>query len=353
MRSLLVLFGIIVSASAGRAANIEIRPLGTALPQLIVVYGELVQADAERFQTIAALAPKAVVAFAGPGGSIVAGTGIGEIIRLKNFDTVVLDGDQCASACALAWLGGARRYLAEGAKIGFHAAHDARSGDVSGIGNALVGAYLNKIGLPTQAIVYITAAAPNAMLWLNLSDAQAYGIDVELLPAQSTGQTATAEDENTTSPLQIEAIEFVMRHAAAQSAPAKISLASVQTHYADTVFYYGKYLDAAAVLKEYQTFIERWPQRQYGVRAETVEARCFPGSNVCNVTAIIDWVAVSQRRGKKSAGHSTWTLGLVRKNGVLVIASVNGTVLNRQITDLSAGTGAVDSDLAERAFGRR
>lgn len=149
----------ILSATA-RSASIDIRPMGPGLPDLIVVHGELIPADIERFKAVAEIPTRAVVAFAGPGGSVIAGTSIGEMIRLKNFGAIVLNGDECASACALAWLGGTRRYLGQGSKIGFHAAHSAGSGDVSGVGNAIVGAYLNKIGLPTQAIIYITSAPP-------------------------------------------------------------------------------------------------------------------------------------------------------------------------------------------------
>jgi hypothetical protein len=81
---------------------------------------------------------------------------IGESIRLKAFTTFVPENARCASACALAWLGGVQRYMAPGAQIGFHAAYNAKSGQETGVGNALVGAYLNKIGLPYEAVIYIS-----------------------------------------------------------------------------------------------------------------------------------------------------------------------------------------------------
>jgi hypothetical protein len=45
----------------------------------------------------------------------------------------------------------------------------------------VVGKYLAKIGLPYEAAIYITQAAPSEMMWLNMSDAAQRGIRVTLL----------------------------------------------------------------------------------------------------------------------------------------------------------------------------
>jgi hypothetical protein len=131
MRYALVLIIWLILSVRCDAANIDIHPIGSGRPDLISVVGEIFESDGARFRAVAERTSNAIVAFSGPGGSVVAGLVIGETIRLKNFVTVVLDDDACASACALAWLGGTRRLMGERAKIGFHAAHDARSGTVS------------------------------------------------------------------------------------------------------------------------------------------------------------------------------------------------------------------------------
>jgi hypothetical protein len=63
------------------------------------------------------------------------------------------------------------------ARIGFHAA--SMEGQETGLGNTLVGAYLNKIGLPYAAVIYITKASPDSMTWLSVADAEKSGIEVE------------------------------------------------------------------------------------------------------------------------------------------------------------------------------
>ena len=57
--------------------------------------------------------------------------------------------------------------MEDGSSIGFHVASVAATGNVSSVGNALVGAYLSKtLSLPLDAIVYITQAQPDATEWL-------------------------------------------------------------------------------------------------------------------------------------------------------------------------------------------
>ena len=123
---------------------------------------------------------RANVDFNSDGGDLRAGIAIGKSIRLKSFATTVLEGQRCASACALAWLGGSPRYMGRSALVGFHAAYIKKEGlpSESGVGNALVGSYLTQIGLSETAVVYITQAAPTEMTWLNLRNAKQIGIEV-------------------------------------------------------------------------------------------------------------------------------------------------------------------------------
>jgi hypothetical protein len=56
---------------------------------------------------------------------------------------------------------------------------------VTSAGNALVGAYLNEIGLPSDAVVYITTAAPDSIIWLSKFDAEKMGIEVSFFATPS------------------------------------------------------------------------------------------------------------------------------------------------------------------------
>ncbi|PVE21427.1 hypothetical protein DC522_26765 [Microvirga sp. KLBC 81] len=72
----------------------------------IVVEGTLEQGDEQRFDAAVQQYSKRAVLFQSEGGALSAGIRMGEIIRMKNLSPGVAPGTMCASACALAWLGG-------------------------------------------------------------------------------------------------------------------------------------------------------------------------------------------------------------------------------------------------------
>jgi hypothetical protein len=169
-------------ASSAFAATITIgRPDNESGMMIVAVGGDLEVSDGPQFKSKTSALSQAVVLLQSDGGSVLAGIEIGEAIRLKGFQTLVIG--RCASACALAWLGGTQRFMKAGAQIGFHAAYDSDSRRESGVANAIVGAYLNRIGLPYSAVIYITMATPTSMTWLDVSQAKRIGIDVALLSA--------------------------------------------------------------------------------------------------------------------------------------------------------------------------
>ena len=70
-----------------------------------------------------------VVRLNSPGGLVLEGMEVGRVIRDARLETLIVRGDICASACALAFLGGTRQYatgngvgrrLEFGAMLGFH-----------------------------------------------------------------------------------------------------------------------------------------------------------------------------------------------------------------------------------------
>jgi hypothetical protein len=287
---------LLAVASPASAATITVEiPSGTA-PPLVTVQGTLVLKDIEAFKFKVAKLTTAIVAFSSDGGNLLAGIRIGEVIRLKGFVTVVPSGARCASACATAWLGGAQRFVGDGALVGFHAAYrDGASGPTeSGAANAVLGAYLSSIGLSEIAIAYITTAAPNSMTWLTLQEAAKYGIDVRLLPNATASATAPTASPPSQSDIDAAALDrgqktwaFVVAANALWSAPLDNAAAAFAQVYADQVVYYGLTRSKSDVLADKQHFIERWPRRQYTLRAADAAVRC--DGDACSVTSLVDW----------------------------------------------------------------
>jgi hypothetical protein len=170
---------LVMVAATVQAATIDVEFPARDQIATVTVEGTLSADDAEKFQEKTSALPKAVVVLRSDGGNVLEAIKIGETIGRKGFFSLVAK--DCASACALAWLGGTQRFMAAGAQIGFHAAFNAQSGRETGVGNALIGAYLTRIGLPYEAVAYITIAPPNSMTWLTVAEAKQYGIELTLL----------------------------------------------------------------------------------------------------------------------------------------------------------------------------
>jgi hypothetical protein len=66
--------------------------------------------------------------------------------------------------------------IGDNGRIGFHAAYNGKTMQVSGPGNALIGAYLKELGLSDSAIIYITQRDPSEIQWLTVEDTGKFGL---------------------------------------------------------------------------------------------------------------------------------------------------------------------------------
>jgi hypothetical protein len=282
-------------------------------PDIIFVVGDLTTGDDRRFIDVALNSEKAIVAFQSPGGNLLAGIEIGKAICLKGFATFVPDTVQCSSACALAWLGGRVRYMSNRARVGFHAAFVNAGGQVavSSAGNALVGAYLNQLGLPASAIIYITDAPPEGIQWLSFADAQRYGIDVQLfnLPARSAAVQSRSASDSVASSQVASVTKEVYEYVSATNRSSDLALSYLEDKYPDQVNYYGKELPKTSVLSDKRAFFKKWPVREYSIRPTSMNVDCRTTSE-CKTEGIIDWEASGPILNSKGAFSFTllWAL---------------------------------------------
>lgn len=166
-----------LSAPAGAA---EIRaaasPSGGAAVELV---GLIEAGDDAKLAAVLAAGPRPrALRLSSLGGNVQAALALGEAVRRAGLATAVPARGVCASACGLVWLAGAPRALGQDAHVGLHAAYLRRNGVSveTGAANALIGAYLGRLGFDDRAIVYLTSAAPDEMTWILPEDRQRYGI---------------------------------------------------------------------------------------------------------------------------------------------------------------------------------
>lgn len=181
---LLIKSSIIVSLIAtGLNANCadisKVKGKGDKIDQ-IFIKGEITDEDAKTFKQIALATERAVVLFDSPGGLLMPAIEIGKAIKLKGFGTAVIDSN-CTSACAMAWIAGQPRMISKGASVGFHAAYteDASGRQVpNSVANALVGSYLNNLGLNEKVVAFVTSAGPDQVRWLNKKEAERMDLNI-------------------------------------------------------------------------------------------------------------------------------------------------------------------------------
>lgn len=109
------------------------------------------------------------------GGRVAEGLRLNKVIRDAGLNTYV--SDKCASACTLAFAGGVERWIAEYAKLGFHASAAPGFSSAEGVdGDEIQSAVLVRSGFD-KAFVDKALATPNADLWVpELAELQAAGV---------------------------------------------------------------------------------------------------------------------------------------------------------------------------------
>jgi hypothetical protein len=311
----LVLF---LALAEAKAATIDVKHLDDGTAQL-TIEGDLELGDIETFRRKTGPIPiaRATVEFRSKGGSLLAGIRVGAQIRAKKFATVVPDGTQCASACALAWLGGARRYVGEFSRVGFHSAYIVKgSGPTeSGPGNAILGAYLNQLGLSERAILYITHAAPTSMQWMSMEEAAEYGITVTrsppFHPTMSFNASGAAITEHPAGSPERRAIDFVLSLIGRWSGSNAEILPFLEGLYTDRVLYHGKSTPRQTVLLSKHRFANRWTERTYHVLPNSLSATCAKSSETCRVKGIMSWKLYDAKTKNTSRDVAKFEYGVV------------------------------------------
>jgi hypothetical protein len=276
--------------NSANAAKIDVSHLDDGA--LVLLQGDIELDDIAQFWAKAAPLSKATIAFRSDGGSLLAGIRIGALIRENGFTTLVPEGARCASACAVAWLGGHQRLMGNGSKVGFHAAFVLKGHRTveSGPGNAVLGAYLFQLGLSEDSIVYITEADPGSINWLSMEQAAQHGIDVSLAPEEtrSAALSSPVIDEQPQSNLERRATDFVLALASRWSSPNEEAFRSLDELYAETVRYHGRSVPRQDVVIQKQHFAERWPERSYTVRPDSISVTCANEAETCSVKGIMN-----------------------------------------------------------------
>jgi hypothetical protein len=125
-----VLFGCFLMTELTSAHAMDFQIIGSpqSEPIFVLAAGEILIGDDKKFEAITAGHEHVNVSLSSTGGNPVTAMLIGEMIRRHGFTTLVLKGNECYSACALAWLGARKRLMERGAIVGFHGVYQTNNG---------------------------------------------------------------------------------------------------------------------------------------------------------------------------------------------------------------------------------
>lgn len=113
-----------------------------------------------------------------PGGNLMEGEQIAEMIHAQQVAVAVPSGAMCASACFLLFAAAAHRIAAPDALIGVHSASDgqgAENGSTLAL-TTLFGRDLSGYGVPAQIIGELVTTGPGQITWLDVRELSAMGV---------------------------------------------------------------------------------------------------------------------------------------------------------------------------------
>ncbi|MGX7704101.1 hypothetical protein [Methylobacterium sp. Gmos1] len=107
------------------------------------------------------------------------------------------------------------------------------------------------------------------------------------------------------------------------------TLAAAPGFYGSQVVFHGRTMSVASLMSEKRRFVQRWPERRYRPRPDSLRTACNAGLAVCQVRATVDFSAASPDRGVRSQGTVDLELAVSLAGARPVIIAENSRVVRR------------------------
>ena len=182
----------IISCGAYPATAADLKSAALKDGRIVIsISGELSEGDTDGFKAIVKSANDAgkfvsSVRLNSPGGSLLEGVQLAEIVKFAKMATNVGQGAKCASACFLVFAAGETKFANYTAQIGVHGASDQSGQETTQSGAATVSMarIAKELGVPSAIIGRMVVTPPNEMVWLSPPDLQSMGTTMVGKPSQ-------------------------------------------------------------------------------------------------------------------------------------------------------------------------
>ncbi|MFS8049515.1 hypothetical protein [Rhizobium sp. BR 314] len=257
-----------------------------------------------------------------PGGDVQNGLLIADDVYMRGMSTVI----SSDSGCAYVFFAGRNR-IVQG-RLGVHQI----SGNV-GLGGAQLNISdildtLNKYGVDPRIFPIMFRTSSDDIHFFNADEIKQFGIEHLSPDAQnspiSAAQTATPTIQSAPASIngmrdeETAARNFVAGLVSSGSLPANQAIAFASDVYAGNVRFYGKQKSLDEILDDKRKFFERWPNRMYRLRPESVVIAC--DGDLCRVSGDFDWYVGSPQRAKSLNGTAEFSYSLSMKGQIQVLA---------------------------------
>ncbi|CAM5518207.1 hypothetical protein MAUB1S_08647 [Mycolicibacterium aubagnense] len=265
------------------------------------------------------------VVFNSEGGNVMTAIRLGRLIRTAGLNTYQLRQIDCVSACALAFMGGVNR-AAEPGSIGVHRSSFSPDASVS-TADAVAGVqaltaniitYLNDMGVDPKLLALALSYDRSDMRYLSsseMADLRVTTMDVALLAPTTPGtqarvQPGPAPSETDAQHREAEnaALTLVKELIEQQDSNVNMAIGYVAATYAPRVDYYGKLKDLTEVIADKRGYFQRWPERGYRIRDDSVIVTC--ANERCMVSGTYDWIVRNTVRNKQARGAARFSYTL-------------------------------------------
>lgn len=319
-------------------ADIKLEKLETDNGTLLLLRGSFsLSDDPQALAREVATTGAKVITFDSDGGNVVTAITYGRLIRALGLSTFQLRSAQCASACALAFVGGTIRYAEPGA-IGVHQSSFSPSDVLDGHTavaavqqmTAQIMTYLLEMGVDPKLLQLSLSVPPDDMRYLTAAEMEEYKVTAgiqkttpESVSSSAAIATPTVEHtspEEVAKPLTNEerALAFVASYYEAWSRGNAEALIFMDRAYSETISFYGKPKSRIFVVDEKVKFVMRWPVRAYNVKPGTATVSC---GTYCAVVGVVDWYAKRDVGETISSGSARFLISWDPSTGKIVTES--------------------------------
>jgi hypothetical protein len=155
--------------------------------------------------------------------------------------------------------------------------------------------------------------------------------------ARHQGQQAGGVRAASSGPAASSAREAAFAYYAALTGAPGAGLPVLAARLGAQVDFYGKRMTRNDLLSLQSGYMQRWPDRGYTVRPQSLVAACDSGTQSCVVSGVVDYVLRSEPRNVFVSGAESFRLGVLAAGDSSVITSISSTALSRRTGALHGG----------------